>query len=205
MSLPEEDLALLMILAGPTGTGKSTLCGRMTEKYSCIQRVITSTTRSPREGETDCVDYFFFDEDTFSKKLDEGAFYESAEVHNYRYGTLKSEIQEKLDQNIDLVMNIDVQGVAAFNREAKEDTLLRQRLVTVFLMPPSFEEIEKRLLNRRKESKEAIERRLESAQKEMPLWVDYDFCLVSGTREEDFAKIENIWFAEKLRVSRLNA
>lgn len=204
MSLLEKDLALLMILAGPTGTGKSTLCVRMTEKYLCIQRVITSTTRPPREGESDGVDYFFFDEDTFTKKMNEGAFYESARVHDYLYGTLKSEIQNKLAQNIDLIMNVDVQGVEAFQKEAENDPLLSERLVTVFLMPPSLEEIEKRLLSRGNESKESIERRLESAQKEMPLWVDYDFCLVSGAKDDDFAKIENIWFAEKLRVSRLN-
>ena len=205
MSSPDKHLALLMILAGPTGTGKSTLCDGMTQKYSGIQRVITSTTRSPREGEIDGKDYFFFSREEFDQKIGEGAFYEYAQVHHHqhRYGTLKSEIQEKLEQNQDLIMNIDVQGVASFQKEAEKDALLKQRLVTVFLMPPSIEEIERRLVERGKEDQAAIDLRLETARKEMPLWTSYDFCLVSGTREEDFTKIESIWKAEKLRVARL--
>ncbi|MCZ6671449.1 MAG: guanylate kinase [Verrucomicrobia bacterium] len=205
MGSPDQELALLLILAGPTGTGKSTLCSRMTDKYTRIQRVITSTTRPPREGEIDGVDYFFFSNEVFDQMIEEGAFYEYAQVHshNHRYGTLKAEIQEKLSQNQDLIMNIDVQGVAAFQREAEKDALLNQRLVTVFLMPPSLDEIERRLIDRGKEDRAAIDHRLESAQKEMPLWDQYDFCLISGTKEEDFSRLESIWKAEKLRVARL--
>ena len=99
-------------------------------------------------------------------------------------------------------MNIDVQGVAAFQREAEKDPLLKQRLVTIFLMPSSIEEIESRLISRGKEDRAAIDRRLESARKEMPLWNTYDFCLISGSKEEDFDKVESIWKSEKLRVAR---
>lgn len=206
MSSPDKDLALLMILAGPTGTGKSTLCDGMTNKYPDIRRVITSTTRAPREGEVDGVDYYFFSQEEFDQKLEEGAFYEYAEVHQaqHRYGTLKSEIQGKLAANQDLIMNIDVQGVASFQRAADRDPLLKQRLVTVFLMPPSLEEIERRLIERGKEDRDAIDQRLATASKEMPLWDTYDFCLVSGSKEEDFSRVESIWLAEKSRVSRLN-
>jgi guanylate kinase len=203
MGSPDKDLALLMILAGPTGSGKSTLCSRMTDKYDRIERVITSTTRLPREGEVDGKDYFFFSEKEFDEKLKEEAFYEYAQVHAHRYGTLKSEIQDKLAHNIDLIMNIDVQGVASFQREAENDPLLKQRLVTVFLMPPSLEEIEKRLIGRGKEDRAAMDRRLKSARMEMPLWDTYDFCLISSTKDEDFSKVEGIWKTEKLRVVRL--
>ena len=202
MNQPEENLALLLILAGPTGTGKSTLCDGMTGKHDCIRRVITSTTRAPRAGEVDGKDYFFFSEQQFSEKVEQGAFYEHAQVHAHRYGTLKAEILDKLSRNIDLIMNIDVQGVAAFQREAEKDPLLKQRLVTIFLMPSSIEEIESRLISRGKEDRAAIDRRLESARKEMPLWNTYDFCLISGSNEEDFDKVESIWKSEKLRVAR---
>lgn len=206
MSSPDKDLALLIILAGPTGTGKSTLCNAMTQKYEGIQRVITSTTRAPREGEVNGVDYYFFSREEFDRKIEEGAFYEYAEVHQaqHYYGTLKSEIQDKLSADRDLIMNIDVQGVSSFQRAAKNDPLLKQRLVTVFLMPPSLEEIEKRLIERGKENQQVIDQRLETARKEIPLWNTYDFCMVSGSREEDFVRIESIWRAEKLRVSRLD-
>ena len=177
----------------------------MTQKYSGIQRVITSTTRSPREGEIDGKDYFFFSREEFDQKIGEGAFYEYAQVHHHqhRYGTLKSEIQEKLEQNQDLIMNIDVQGVAAFQREAEKDALLKQRVVTIFLMPPSLDEIERRLIGRGKEDRAAMDRRLESAPGEKPLWDTYDFCFISGTKDEDFSKVEGIWKSEKLRVARL--
>ena len=207
MSSPDKDLALLMILAGPTGTGKTTLCNAMTEKHLGIQRVITSTTRAPREGEVHEKDYYFFSREEFEQKIEEGAFYEHAQVHGAErhYGTLKSEIQGRLAANQDLIMNIDVQGVASFQRAAEQDPLLKQRLVTVFLMPPSLQEIEQRLIDRGKEDREAIDRRLATAKKEMPLWISYDFCLVSGTKEEDFARVESIWRAEKLRVARLDS
>ena len=206
MSSPDKNLALLIILAGPTGTGKSTLCDGITGKHAGIQRVITSTTRAPREGEVNGEHYYFFSQEEFDQKMEEGAFYEYAEVHQaqHRYGTLKSEIQGKLAADQDLIMNIDVQGVASFQRAAENDPLLKQRLVTVFLMPPSLEEIERRLVERGKEDRSAIDQRLATASKEMPLWNTYDFCLVSGTREEDFSKVESIWMAEKLRVARLD-
>ena len=207
MSSPDKDLALLIILAGPTGTGKSTLCDGMTKKYPGIQRVITSTTRAPRDGEINGEHYYFFTPKEFDQKIEEDAFYEYAEVHQaqHRYGTLKSEIQGKLADDQDLIMNIDVQGVAAFQQAAELDPLLKQRLVTVFLMPPSLEEIERRLVDRGKEDRAAIDQRLATARKEMPLWNTFDFCLVSGTREEDFSRIESIWMAEKLRVARLDS
>ncbi len=207
MSSPDKDLALLIILAGPTGTGKSTLCDGMTKKYPGIQRVITSTTRAPRDGEINGEHYYFFTQEEFDQKIQEDAFYEYAEVHQaqHRYGTLKSEIQSKLADDQDLIMNIDVQGVAAFQQAAELDPLLKQRLVTVFLMPPSLEEIEQRLVDRGKEDRAAIDQRLATASKEMPLWNTFDFCLVSGTREEDFSRIESIWMAEKLRVARLDS
>lgn len=202
MDLPTDNLALLLILAGPTGTGKSTLCDAMTGKYPRVHRVITSTTRPPREGEADGRDYFFFTEEAFEEKLRAKAFYETARVHGYRYGTLKSEIQAKLSKDIDLIMNIDVQGVAAFQRAAEEDPVLKQRLVTIFILPPSLEEIERRLIGRGKESAGEIARRLETARREMLLWKGYDFCFTSGRRDEDFATLECIWKSEKWRVAR---
>jgi len=205
MSSPEKNLALLMILAGPTGTGKTTLCDGMAAKYSGIQRVITCTTRRPRDGEVNGVDYFFLSQEEFDMKVSKDAFLEHAQVHNkqHHYGTLKSETLDKLSDNCDLAMNIDVQGVAAFQKAAENDALLKQRLVTVFLMPRSLEEIEQRLIDRGTDDREEINRRLASAREEMLLWDTYDFCLISGSKEEDFSKIESIWKAEKQRVTRM--
>ncbi len=204
MNLPKQtESPILMILAGPTGTGKTTLCDRMEEEYDSISRVVTSTTRAPREGEEQGIHYHFFSEDEFDQKISEDAFYEHAQVHKYRYGTLKSEINSKLEAGHDLVLNVDVQGVQAFREAALNDPILKKRLVTVFLMPPSFEEIKNRLESRGKETAEQIAMRLETAEKEMPLWVGYDFCLLSKTKDEDYARIESILKSEKMRVARL--
>ncbi len=203
MEFPQQDPALLMILAGPTGTGKSTLCGRMTRTHKRIERVITSTTRPPRKGEEHGRDYYFFAKDDFRRQLDAGAFYENAIVHGHHYGTLKREILHKHAQDVDLIMNVDVQGVSAFQKAAKDDPFLQRKLVTIFLMPPSLDVIRSRLIGRGETDEAVIQKRLESAKREMPLWATYDFCLISGTKDEDFEKAEAIWKSEKLRVNRL--
>ena len=106
-----NDIALLLVIAGPAGSGKTTLCDRLVEENERVERLVTCTTRSPREGEQDGVDYHFLSNEAFDQNIAEGAFLEWAKVHDHRYGTLKSVIGSKLNEQIDLVMNIDVQGV----------------------------------------------------------------------------------------------
>ena len=113
-----ESNGILLIVSGPAGSGKTTVCDRMLAEVSSIQRVVTSTTRPPREGEQH-IDYYFFDHDTFAAKVQAGDFYEHANVHTNRYGTLKSEIHEKLAAGKDLLLNIDVQGAATFAKQAR--------------------------------------------------------------------------------------
>ena len=132
-NLPVEDIALLMILAGPAGSGKTTLCERIVADKNRIERLVTCTTRQPRENEIDGVDYHFLSNEAFDEKIETGAFLEWAKVHTNRYGTLKSVIEGKLAEQIDLVMNIDVQGVATVREAAKSHPTIEQRLVTVFI------------------------------------------------------------------------
>jgi len=203
MDNPKQDLALLMILAGPAGSGKSTLCDAMMERHPAIERVITCTTRPPRDGEVHGEHYYFLSHEEFDQKVADGAFYEYAQVHTNRYGTLKEEIQTRLNAGIDLVMNIDVQGVEAFQKAAETDELLRQRLVTVFVLPESEDVIRERLQGRGQDDEAEIERRLASARKEITRWREYDFCMITRSREEDASRMDAIWQAEKLRVSRI--
>jgi guanylate kinase len=203
MDLPVAAPALLLVISGPAGSGKSTLCNRMVEECSGMERVVTSTTRSPREGEVDKEDYFFFSNEEFDQLVEEGAFLEWAKVHANRYGTLRRVIQEKLSANIDLCMNIDVQGVESLKRAAEKESLLAQRLVTVFVIPKDFEELQKRLTSRGQDDADEIERRLITAKAEVKHSEEYDFCITSGSKEEDFAALRRIWEEEKRRTSGL--
>ncbi|MGC6424385.1 MAG: guanylate kinase [Lentimonas sp.] len=183
----------LIIVSGPAGCGKTTVCDRMLAEVPTIERVVTSTTRQPRGGEIDKVDYYFFDRDSFKAKIAVGAFYEYAQVHSNLYGTLKSEVQEKLKAGTDLLLNIDVQGAAQMRETAQNDPLLKGNLITVFIMPPSTEELEARLRGRGTDAEDEVQRRMKVAIEEMKQSEFYDETIVSGTRDEDFAALESVY------------
>ncbi len=192
---------ILLIVSGPAGSGKTTVCDRLLQAEPGIRRVVTSTTRPPREGEQHRADYYFFDHETFDQKVEAGEFYEWAKVHSNYYGTLKSEIQDNLAAGADLLLNIDVQGAATFRRAGHADPLLHGRVVTVFIMPPSFEELEHRLRGRSTDDEKEIQRRLEVAREEMAQREHYDRCILSGTRDEDFVALQEIYRDEKAKRS----
>lgn len=202
---PSAAPALLVILAGPAGSGKSTLCERLVRECPGFERVITATTRAPRPGEVNGRDYHFLSEDEFDRLVREGAFLEWARVHGHsrRYGTLRRTIDEKLTARIDLCMNVDVQGVASIQQVAAMDAVLARRLVTIFLMPPDLDELRRRLHDRAQDSDAEIERRMQTALSEMERWTSYDFCIRSRSRDEDFAAVCAIIAAEKNRVLRM--
>ena len=191
--MSRQDRGLLFIVSGPAGSGKTTVCDRMLKEVPDIERIVTSTTRSPRSGEVDAVDYYFFDSDTFKANIDAGAFYEYAQVHNKLYGTLKSEVQSKLAVGIDLLLNIDVQGAAQMRETAQNDPLLKGKVVTIFIMPPTIEVLATRLRERATDAEDEIQRRMSVAVEEMQQSKHYDYTILSGTREEDFAALVAIY------------
>ena len=188
---------LLIIVSGPAGSGKTTLCDRMLAEVPALCRVVTSTTRKPRVGETDHVDYYFFDHATFEQKIAEGHFYEYAHVHSNIYGTLKSEVQDKLAAGTDLLLNIDVQGAAQMRQTALTDELLKGHVVTVFIMPRTLEELEQRLRGRATDAEDEIQRRMQVATAEMQQHELYDHTILSGSRDEDFEALQKIYIDEK--------
>ncbi|TVP81787.1 MAG: guanylate kinase [Puniceicoccaceae bacterium] len=185
----------LIIVSGPAGSGKTTVCQRMLSEFDSLQRVVTSTTRPPRSGELDTVDYYFFDRETFQAKIEAGEFYEYATVHSKLYGTLRKEVQRKLAAGTDLLLNIDVQGAAHMRTTAQQDPLLQGRVTTVFIMPPSFEELEARLRGRDTDAEEEIQRRLQVARDEMQQSEHYDHVILSGDPDADFAALKGIYEA----------
>jgi guanylate kinase len=190
---------LLIIVSGPAGSGKTTLCDRMLAEEPALWRVVTSTTRKPRGNEKDHVDYYFFDHATFEQKIEQGHFYEYAHVHGNIYGTLKTEVQDKLAVGTDLLLNIDVQGAAQMRETAQSDPLLKGHVVSVFIMPRTLEELEQRLRGRATDDEDQIQRRMQAASDEMQQHVLYDHTILSGSRGEDFAALQKIYLDEKAK------
>jgi guanylate kinase len=148
------------------------------------------------------VDYHFLDTATFECRVSNGEFLEHAAVYGNRYGTLRSEVTDKLAAGFDVLLNIDVQGAASVRRVAANDPALRAALVTLFLTPPSLEILEKRLRHRATDSEEVIQRRLGVARQEAAEWIHFHYLLVSGTPEEDLRRAMTILAAERMRTGR---
>ena len=185
--------SVLLILAGPAGVGKSTLCDRFVETVPGFERVITATTRPPRIGEVNDRDYHFLSEKQFDDRLAAGEFLEWAYVHQrYRYGTLKSAVLGRLPHT-NLITNIDVQGVRSIRAAAARMESLRSRLVTMFVAPDSFEVLRERLQYRGKDTEEEIQRRLRTAELELGERNTYDYVIHSGTKEQDFRALLAFW------------
>ncbi|MBA4150825.1 MAG: guanylate kinase [Verrucomicrobia bacterium] len=193
---------LLLVISAPSGGGKTTLCHQLLDNNANITRAITCTTRPPRPGERDGIDYFFLDAETFLKRVQAGHFLEHATVYGHSYGTLKSEVLEKLRSGKDVFLSVDVQGVAAICDRAAQDDELSVALVTVFLTPRSIEELEVRLRKRNADAEEVIQRRLSVAREEIAQWRNFHYLIISTTIGEDLRRMQAIIQAEKMRSIR---
>ena len=197
--------AVLILISAPSGGGKTTLCQQLLAARPELSRAITCTTRDPRPGERDGVDYFFLDPAAFGEHVRAGGFLEHATVYGQSYGTLKAEVLGKLRQGRDVLLNVDVQGAASIRRQAQSDPELKLALVSVFLTPPSLAILEERLRKRGTDAPEVIARRLSAARQEIAQWTNFDFLIVSGSVGEDLSRMLAILEAEKLRTSRAAA
>ena len=173
--MSRERQGRLVVVSGPSASGKSTLWKRLVE-HPQVGFSVSATTRSPRPGEVDGKDYFFVSEERFEELIQQGDLLEHANVHGCSYGTLKSEVEKALQLGLDIVLEIDVQGA----EQLRESGL---PLVTVFVMPPSFETLVERLRSRGSESEEKMARRLSIAQEEMTQADLYDHVVVNDDLE----------------------
>jgi len=194
---------LLVLISAPSGGGKTTISKQLLAARPRMTRAVTCTTRPPRAGERDGVDYYFLDAASFLKRVQAGNFLEHATVYGNSYGTLKSEVLGKLRQGKDVLLSVDVQGASAIRERAKEDPELKKALVSVFLTPASLEVLEARLKRRGTDSAAAIEKRLGVARQELAQWKNFDYLLISTTIEEDFHRMLCIIDAEKMRQPRM--
>lgn len=196
-------IPLLIVISAPSGGGKTTLCNQLLASSPDMTRAVTCTTREPRRGERDGVDYYFFDAATFLKRVQAGNFLEHATVFGNSYGTLKSEVLGKLRSGKDVVLNIDVQGAATVRKCAEDDPELKRSLVTVFLTPPSAAILEQRLRKRGTDSETVIHKRLGVARQEVAQWKNFDYLLISRGIADDLVAMQAIIGAEKQRVARV--
>jgi guanylate kinase len=200
----EAKSGLLIVLSAPSGAGKTTLGDNLLGKRKDIVRAVTCTTRAPRPGEAHGVHYYFFGKEEFNHRVAAGEFLEYANVYQNCYGTLKSEVLNKLRAGQDVLLTIDVQGAASVRKLAKTDPEIAQALVTVFLTPSSRKELAARLNGRGTETPEVLARRLQEAARELEQAPEFDYLLLSGTREKDLAALEEIISAERRRTKRLS-
>jgi guanylate kinase len=194
---------LLIVISAPSGAGKTTLCDQVLARWPNVTRAITCTTRPPRTGERDGVDYFFLDVQTFVRRVEAGEFLEHALVHGNHYGVLKSEVLGRLRARHDVLANVDVQGAASIRAAAPQDAELRRALVSVFLTVPSMATLEERLRKRGTDAEEVIQKRLAVARQEIAHWKDFDYLIVSSSIAEDYRRMEVILQAEKMRQARV--
>ena len=193
---------LLILISAPSGAGKTTLCQMLLAAQPHMTRAITCTTREPRTGEQDGVDYHFFTAADFLRRLQAGNFIEHATVYGNSYGILKSELLGKLREGKDVLLNVDVQGAATIRSQTESEPELRRALVTIFLTPPSVAVLDHRLRLRGADAESVIQKRLAVAKQELAQWKNFDYLLISGSKQEDLRRTLAIIEAEKMRSAR---
>ena len=181
----------LFVISAPSGAGKSSLIQKIINNFENIELSISATTRSPREGEVDGKHYFFVTENEFNSMKQDDAFIEYALVHNYQYGTLRKYIDEKLSKGINIICAIDVQGFQLIQRDGIDHT-------SIFIIPPSIEELEKRLLKRGLDSENVIGTRLKNAKEELKYAEEFNFRVLNDNFDQAYKEIVNIIVNGKL-------
>ena len=193
---------LLILISAASGAGKTTLVNLLLSAQPNLTRAITCTTREPRAGEKDGVDYHFFTAEEFLKRLHAGNFIEHATVYGNSYGILKSELLGKLRAGKDVLLNVDVQGAATIREQAATEPELKRALVTIFLTPPSVAVLEQRLKKRGADAEAVIQKRLAVARQEISQWKNFDYLVISGDKREDLRRTLAIIESEKMRSAR---
>jgi guanylate kinase len=191
---------ILFVISAPSGAGKTTVVQALRKTGNFFYSV-SCTTRAPRAAEIEGEHYRFVSAADFHAQISAGHFLEHAKVHEDLYGTLREPVLTNLQKGVDVLVDIDTQGAATIRN--CDDPIVRQALADVFIMPPDVEELRRRLAKRGTETEQQIESRLAVARREMELWRDYRYTIVSGSIEEDLETVRNIMSAETFLSRRL--
>jgi guanylate kinase len=191
----------LIVISGPSGVGKSTLIGKVRANMPELEFSISCTTRAPRTGEVHGREYYFLSEEEFLRREENKEFIETAGVFAHRYGTLKSEVMNRLTAGKSVLLDIDVQGALSIRKAAAEDPALAACAAFILIAPPDLPTLEKRLRSRATDAEEQILRRLGAAQKELSHFRAYDFMVVNDTLEKAAFELESLLKCLQLRTS----
>ena len=189
----------LIIFAAPSGAGKSSLIKKIIkDSENNLELSVSATTRLPREGEIHGKDYFFISEKEFNELKNNQAFLEFANVHGHQYGTIKSFVDEKLEEGIHVILDIDVQGFTQIQRAIIKD------IVSIFIIPPSFDELKRRLILRGLDSNDVIDKRLENARKELEQAENFDYLVLNDDFNMAYNEITSIIFDKDFEYNVIN-
>ncbi len=186
---------LLLVVSGPSGAGKGTICKALLNKNDQIKLSVSATTRKPRTGEVDGVNYFFIEKEKFTTMIENGEFLEYAQIYDNFYGTPKAAIMECLEKGQDVILEIEMQGARQIKDVCPDG-------VFIFVLPPSLEELKNRIVGRGTETAEEIEKRFSCAFDEINRIVDYDYFIVNDNVEKSVKQVESIILSEKNKVTR---
>jgi guanylate kinase len=187
---------LMLIVASPSGAGKTSLCRRLMADHEHLRLSLSATTRGPRPGEQDGREYHFVDRAQFDRMVAEDAFLEWAEVHGERYGSPRAPVERALAAGEDVLFDIDWQGAQKIHDQAPQD------VVRVFILPPSMAELRRRLYARAQDAPEVIERRVLRAKDEIARCGEFDYVMVNDDFDRSYADLAHIYHAERLRRRR---
>ena len=187
---------LMLVLSSPSGAGKTTLSRKLLEIDGAITMCVSATTRAPRVGEQEGKDYFFVSPSMFTQMADGGAFLEHALVFGHHYGTPKEPVMLALARGRDVLFDIDWQGTQQLRQQAGDD------LVSIFVLPPSHEELERRLRARAQDAEDVVQARMAKANNEISHWAEYDYVVINDDLESTLQKIRTILDAERMKRGR---
>lgn len=187
---------LLVVISGPSGAGKGTICKALVERNKTVKLSVSCTTRKPRSNEKDGINYYFLAEEKFKDMVKNDEFLEYANVYGNFYGTPRYRIEELLNKGIDVILEIDIQGALKVNEKFSEG-------VFIFILPPSMNELKARIKKRGSETEESLIRRFNSAFKEINYVSRYKYVVTNDKVEDAVKKVESIITAEKCRVDRI--
>ena len=185
---------IMVILSSPSGVGKTTLTKKIQQKYPNFKISVSHTTRIPRSNEVDGVDYHFVSKESFKKLIDQNQFYEYAKIFENYYGTLRKTVDKDIISN-DLIFDIDWQGTKQLSKFSN------LKLIKIFLIPDSKEELKKRLIKRDQNTKEEVDKRYKSFNDDVKHWNDYDYIIINKNLDNCFKQIENIILSHKKNIT----